>query len=459
MLWHSATTVLSHQTWCKIHSEASEILIQYPRERYMQKSQPDHLFFIESIETASVPILWADSLGNFIYANKAASQYLQYSQKELCSMTVSDIDVCLSTDRQLYGWNLIKEKKAISIDSIQKKKDGTLVNVSILLSYLCIDGLEMSMGIITPRDISDEEDRHLKGLARANEKLDTLVKEKTAELEQIADNLDNKMKAALAENAKNEAALFAQQKFADMGRIMNAIAHHWRQPLNVIGLLTQDMCEMMQNGTPSKEYMDLSKHTIMDTLMELSDTIDKFRSFFKTDGKVEDFHVLDVVAEVLNMLRTQLDAYDISFKLTCRCGKKSFSCENTLEIDGCPVGMTLLKGLVVDFKHAVLNVVSNSVDSILERRETESGISGKIEFLINVEGGFVTLYVVDNGVPVPDELSEKIFEPYFTTKEEGKGAGIGLYMCKIIIEDYFGGRISLRSNAGSNICAMKVPVK
>lgn len=109
----------------------------------------------------------------------------------------------------------------------------------------------------------------------------------------------------------------------------------------------------------------------------------------------------------------------------------------------------------------ILNLVNNAKDAILER--IDNGLmpkdeKGMIWFDFYNEDGKVIIKISDNGGGIPEEIKDRIFDPYFTTKEEGKGTGIGLYMSKMIIENHMGGRIYVENIKDGAMFTIELPV-
>ena len=115
-----------------------------------------------------------------------------------------------------------------------------------------------------------------------------------------------------------------------------------------------------------------------------------------------------------------------------------------------------------EFKQSLLNLVSNSFDSIVEKgivikdRDGSNWLNGMVVISLSVIGGHVVIEVIDNGLGIPANNADKIFEPYFTSKED-KGTGIGLYMSRLIIEDSMGGRLSFASESGDTVFKIEIP--
>lgn len=225
--------------------------------------------------------------------------------------------------------------------------------------------------------------------------------------------------------AKHEQILIQQSKMAAMGEMIASIAHQWRQPLNALGLIIQDMQEAQLHGELNCEYMDNSVTRSMGLLRHMSSTIDDFRNFFKPDKQKERFCLKQSVESAIELLGAQLGEHSIATKIVC---------PDYLED-------ATVWGYQNEFKQVLLNLISNAKDA-LESAEAENPtivieISGSKENL--------QLSVKDNAGGVPPTILQRVFEPYFTTKEQGKGTGIGLYMSKLIIEENMGGSLNVHN--------------
>jgi signal transduction histidine kinase len=148
------------------------------------------------------------------------------------------------------------------------------------------------------------------------------------------------------------------------------------------------------------------------------------------------------------MLSSQLLKSGISFRLTCHTHRRTYL-DFSSPIASC--GQMQLLGYENELKQVILNLVNNAKDAILERREREpagGGERGLISLDFERAGERIVIRVTDNGGGIPDHARDRIFEPYFTTKSEGRGTGIGLYMSKSIIESSMGGRLTARNLDG-----------
>ncbi len=257
------------------------------------------------------------------------------------------------------------------------------------------------------------------------------VKDKITELSDLNNNLEIMVKDEIEKRRDKEKMLIQQSKMASMGEMLNAIAHQWRQPLNSIGLVLQNIEDSFEYGDLDATYLHTNVENGLKQLDYMSQTIDDFREFFKPDKKSMDFSVKSAIEETFGLLSTQLKNHSINFDI---------------------IGDDLIikNSHPNEFKQAILNIINNSKDAIIKKQE-ESFFEGFIIVeLVNIDGLF-RIIIKDNGGGVTEEIAERIFEPYFTTKFKSQGTGIGLYMTKVIIEKNLGGFVYFKnSDVGAN---------
>lgn len=229
----------------------------------------------------------------------------------------------------------------------------------------------------------------------------------------LASNIINLQK----ERIKQEKTLVQQSKFADMGKMITAIAHQWRQPLSEInGVVLNIDIDHRKNrlDTPRIEkYLD----NIEGTTAHLSKTIDNFMNFFRHDKDIETFMLSSVLEETINLLLNRhVEKYSI---LYCN--------EDDMEV----------YSYKSELIQALLIVLNNSMDVLTLQNISNPTIKIKIE---DAEKK-VCIVIEDNGGGIPLEIKDKVYEPYFTTKHESQGTGLGLYILKILIEKSMQGTI------------------
>ena len=229
--------------------------------------------------------------------------------------------------------------------------------------------------------------------------------------------------------------LMQQARSAQMGEMIGNIAHQWRQPLNTIGLIIQKLKFYNDNDFLDDKKLNSSVEKSMDIINGMSKTIDDFRNFFAPNKAKEMFSLHDLFKDTYSILEDVFKENLIDFRIEMY-GKD-------LKIEG----------YRNEFSQVILNLISNSKDVLIEKESTASFVqltAKKVDKNI-----FITC--CDNGGGINDDVMDKIFNPYFTTKDEGKGTGIGLYMSKEIIEKHMDGKMSV-FNTGDGVCfSIKLP--
>jgi len=265
------------------------------------------------------------------------------------------------------------------------------------------------------------------------------LREKTFQLEALTRTLEQRVQAEVALRMKNEQILIQQSKLAAMGETLGAIAHQWRQPLNALGLIVQNLQEAYAFGELNRDFVEQTVRKSMHQIQHMSTTIDDFRNFFLPDKEKTIFSTTRAVGDVLALFFAQLQANGIHCRLTCHSHHLTF--EDNADIVPCEETMVL--GYQNEFEHVILNLVNNARESILEKREQGQGPEhGYLNFDFYNLTGKVVIKVSDNGGGIHAQVLGRIFEPYFTTKDPAKGTGLGLYMSKVIIEEHMGGTLT-----------------
>lgn len=241
-----------------------------------------------------------------------------------------------------------------------------------------------------------------------------------AAIDRYQRTLEQRVEAELAKRKEQEQILIQQSKLAAMGEMVGMIAHQWRQPLSALGLLIQDIPEAYEFGELDKRYIDQNVSASMKLLKHMSSTIDDFRNFFKQDQDKQYFMIRDIIDSVLTVIGASLKNNDIELILP-------------------EVESEEIYGYFREYTQAVLNIINNAKDALKRSKKEKKWI--RIEWLKTKEGR-IRLMISDNGGGIPEAIMEKIYDPYFTTKEQGHGTGIGLYMSKMIIERHMQGILS-----------------
>jgi len=232
--------------------------------------------------------------------------------------------------------------------------------------------------------------------------------------------LQEKVKEEEEKNRITQELMQQQSRLAQMGEMINMIAHQWRQPLNAITTtaVTLQLSAQREKLTHEKA-IELAKK-INGFAQHLSTTINDFRNFFKsTKDKVES-NLESILESVLGIIESTLKNNNIKLDIIRKSEAVNFETyENEL-------------------KQVILNLIKNAEDALLEKEVKDPRIS------VIIEGK--KLIVKDNAGGIPEDILPKIFDPYFSTKLKKDGTGLGLYMSKIIVEEHCGGTLEVHND-------------
>jgi len=240
------------------------------------------------------------------------------------------------------------------------------------------------------------------------------------EIKELNKSLEFKIEEETAKRVQAEQAMFSRTKMILMGEVMGMVAHHWRQPLNALGITIQDMPYAFKAGEINEQYLKDAVESSMRHINMMSKTIDDFRNFFSPSQSKHNFCIEEAITSILNITGPSLKEYgiDVHLKLDTKHTIDSYESE---------------------FKQALLNLISNSKDAIIER----GGELKLINITVEDRDGGLVIAIEDSGGGIPINIMDRIFEPYFSTKEQGKGTGIGLYMVRQLVERHIGGTITV----------------
>ena len=226
--------------------------------------------------------------------------------------------------------------------------------------------------------------------------------------------------------------LLQQSRLAAMGEMINNIAHQWRQPLNLLGMHIQSLSLLYGTGSFSKEFLEKTVSDTMAVIRHMSQTIDDFSNFFKPDKEKTDFNVKQTLQQTINLV-------DDGFR------QNQIKIITEIDVDA------WIYGYPNEFSQAILNILQNAQDALVEREITDK----RILIASSVANGKTVITISDNAGGIPEDIIDRIFEPYFSTKGV-QGTGIGLFMSKSIIETNMGGSITVRNYAAGAVIRIEV---
>ena len=331
-----------------------------------------------------------------------------------------------TNDKPMAYFIMFHDLNDINIDDIMLTRDhsilflGVLIIIIMVLMYhLYIKQYKVFIDK-TNKDLIQKVEEKTKEIADNNA---TLIYQASA-LEELNKNLKEKVAHEVEKNLVQDKMMQRQTRLAQMGEMISMIAHQWRQPLSSIcaisGTLSIDL--MMDNY--KKEFFLERLNTIERLSQHLSSTIDDFRNFYKPNKKLVTTTVEKVITTTLSIIQDSLENDNIEILCEYNAKEKMKLYEN-------------------EMVQVVLNILKNAQDNFKDKKIKNPHI--KIKTLAH------TISICDNGGGIPSHIMDKIFDPYFSTKDEKNGTGLGLYMSKTIVENHQNGRLSAH-NQDKGVC-------
>lgn len=224
----------------------------------------------------------------------------------------------------------------------------------------------------------------------------------------------------ITEIKQQQDLVIQQSKLASMGEMLSNIAHQWRQPLNILNLVSTDLKYKFAYGQLDQERVDEISSKLQNQIEYLSKTIDDFRDFFTPTKNKELFKIHSAIKSTINIVGSALKDNLIELKLDI---------DDSLE----------LNSYKSQLEQVLINILNNAKDAIVQSKTENPFIEIKV-----YKAKKIMIEIKNNGGAIKEDILEKIFEPYFSTKFNSKGTGLGLYMSKMIIEKNMGGSLNVQ---------------
>ena len=261
------------------------------------------------------------------------------------------------------------------------------------------------------------------------------IKEKADELKEVNKNLQERVMAEVAKNKEKTMQIIHQSRLAIMGEMISMIAHQWRQPLASISTISGTLSLDVMMDNYKADFFQKELESIDEIAQYLSSTIDDFRNFFKTDKELHNEEISDIVESSFKIIAPTLEAKKIAFI-------------NNIEND------IFVNTYVSELKQVLLNIMKNAEDALVEKEIQDP--------IIWIKGSqnkdFAELIIEDNAGGIPEDIIEKIFEPYFSTKKSKDGTGLGLYMSRIIVEEHCKGKLRVENGEYGAKFTISIPL-
>ena len=263
--------------------------------------------------------------------------------------------------------------------------------------------------------------------------LSNIAKVSSLELQELNQKLESRIKEEVAKNRKKDSILIHNSKLAQMGEMMSLIAHQWRQPLSAISATSTGLHVKIELGKYDENFFLSSLNKIEEYVKHLSATIDDFTNFFKPSKKSELTTTEELIERALFIMSASLRKNNIDVMVD----NSAFS-----EFQTHPNEVV----------QVLINLIKNA-ENILIKREIEKPI---ISITAYERDQKHYIEVSDNAGGIDEKIFDKIFEPYFTTKNSDKSTGLGLYMSRFIIEDSCHGKLSVKNGEEGAVFTIKL---
>ncbi len=269
-----------------------------------------------------------------------------------------------------------------------------------------------------------------KELEKYRNHLEVLVTERTEELNRINEQLERRIQEEVNKRNQQQQVIIQKSKLASLGELAAGIAHEINQPLNIMSFTMDNVLLHIQAKTLDRVYLEKKMNKIFQNIFRIKNTIQHIQTFSReqTEGNMEEFNLNNPVTEAINLLGEQYRKQGIKIKID-------------LTIDNIPVYGNQFK-----FEQIILNLMSNARDAV----KTTQGI---IIIQTRKENQQAIMKVIDNGCGIEPEIREKVFQPFFTTKQPGEGTGLGLAISYGIIKE-MEGNLEIKSDVNRGTTAI-----
>jgi len=304
---------------------------------------------------------------------------------------------------------------------VTKEKTRELLNSVIDLSRSAHPDIHQKVLLLSKHYMQDVRFRAM--LIDQNTRYNEKLQQQKRDLD-YKHELTNLVRQETEAHLRSEKILQQQAKMAAMGEMMDAVAHQWKQPLNALSMYTQLLQSDFEDGLVDSSYISTLVHDVDEQIDHMISTLTEFRTFFRPDKEAEPFGLKRCIQTVLLLMKDELLRNQIEVHV-----------ESEKEI--------IIHGIENEFKHLILNIISNAKDAFIERERKNRMIT--VRFY--QKDGSVILKIGDNAGGIQDDIIKDIFKPNVTSKKDG--TGIGLYMSAQIAQKLSGQLYAANTERGA----------
>ena len=363
------------------------------------------LNFIETLlNSLKNPIFYKDKRGKYIGCNDAFCKFIGKTKQEIIGKKMSDF---FKDQKDFFEINQAIEKKLYKRKKVDEYVmdyhiNGTVKNI-VISKELYLGNENKAAGIVTIyHDITE------------------LVK------------IQNEKK-------QHESFLIQQSKLAEIGEMINAIAHQWNEPLVDMSAIVQDLELQYKMYDLTDQDMQTFVNDAMVQIKYMSKTLKDFRDFLKPSAQKSNFYIRDAFVESLNIVERQIKYSYIKLNVT-------YTSQDLI-----------VYGYKNEFMQVLITILNNAKDAILKVKEDDRAYDGKINVVVSSKKDMVEIVISDNGCGIKEKDRAHLFDPYYSTKE--KGNGLGLYMSRTLIKDKMNGKIYFKNTQDITTLVIELPQK
>ena len=355
----------------------------------------------------------------FVWTNETINTIFGYKKGEMNGLT--PLAVHLSEE----------EYDATRRNLVEQIHNNGSVNVELTLytKDRCAKDVQLAMNPVKIPFESDES--HFIGVMIDISERKAIEKEKEdlrKELESSNTYLEIRVQKARDELEQQQVAILEQNRLAQMGELLHMIAHQWRQPLNDINIVVQMAFKEIYERAPELSDLEEYENSLTSSVEFLSHTINDFQNFFKTEKKIQTLSLHELLSETQYILNSQLKQLHIALQ---------FNVDSSLTLQ-------TYKG---ELLQVLLVLFNNAIDAFKENNIQEKTIT----LNCTEKENNIILELCDTAGGISEDIQKKIFDPYFSTKKQKNGTGLGLYISKMIVERSLCGTIS-NFNTNNGTC-------
>lgn len=328
-------------------------------------------------------------------------------------------------------WKTILNKKIYKGLIKNRTKDGKAVYLNTTIIPILDDNNEIEEFVAICYDITEMIELNER-LMRAQNDL-----RKTKKLVELNRELEERVAIEVAKNEEQSKLMFQQSRLANMGEMLANISHQWRQPLNELSINLYKLKQSTKE--PSSQFIEIYEHSKA-VIKGMSSIIDNFRNFFTNNGDDERFSLKDAAQDAILMLENTF---------------KNASIKLEIDIDD----NIYIVGRQNEMAQIFINLFLNSKDAFFQHniKDKRVNVRAYIQNDTNKQIRYAIITISDNAGGIEDSVSDKLFDPYFTTKHPNAGTGLGLYIVRSIVSK-LQGQISV-SNLENGACfEIKIPL-